>query len=57
MLNIISNSGDKTYGINEYVCDALTDIINLPTNCSMGSKAYVIEGSLTFTKNGKGQWI
>lgn len=43
---------------NEYfVCDAQTDIQNLPTTSEQGSMAFVIEDSTCWMINSSGTWV
>ena len=53
----------KTYkGVYEdtnqyFVCDAQSDIQNLPHDAEMGSMAFIIEDSTTYMINSSGVWV
>ena len=56
-------SGNKLpYNYAEYICDAASDISDLPTQesefaCSIGSKALVLETKDVYILNGNNQWV
>jgi hypothetical protein len=58
MYSIISHDGDKQYGVNEYVCDSVDDLVILP-RCAPGSTAIVLEEGNTavYMKNSQGEWV
>lgn len=56
MKAVIAHDGDVTYGVNEYVCDTVDDLLTLPP-CSMGSTAIIISTSEVYMRNGKGEWV
>jgi hypothetical protein len=58
MYSIISHDGDRMYGVNEYVCDSVDDLLILP-RCMAGSTAIVLEeGNVTvYMKNSQGEWV
>ena len=42
MYSVISHDGDTQYGVNEYVCDSIDDLVILP-RCAVGSTAIILE--------------
>lgn len=40
----------------EFVCDSVDDIASLPTDCTPGSVAFVIEGSVCYMLNNQKTW-
>lgn len=56
MKAVIAHDGDVTYGVNEYVCDTVDDLLTLPP-CNMGSTAIIISTSEVYMRNGKGEWV
>lgn len=58
MYSIIKRDEDVVYGVNEYVCDSVTDLNSLP-NCEPGSTAVVLSeaGAEVYMKNTKGKWV
>lgn len=57
MYQAIAHDGDVEYGVNEYVCDSIDDLIILP-RCKMGSTCIVLEEPVTvYMKNSDGEWI
>ena len=58
MYSVISHDGDKMYGVNEYVCDSVDDLVILP-RCAAGSTAIVLEDGNTavYMKNSQGEWV
>lgn len=57
MYAVTSHDGDVQYGVNEYVCDTVDDLILLPL-CAMGSTAIVLEESVAvYMKNSRGEWV
>lgn len=57
MIKLISQNGDKLYGINEYVCDTAEDIVYLPKSCDMGSTCIVIKTAEIYMLNGLKEWV
>ena len=55
MYTVRAHDGDIEYGINEYVCDTIDDLQDLP-RCKMGSVALVLEDSSLYVKDGNGDW-
>lgn len=58
MYSVISHDGDTQYGVNEYVCDSVDDLLVLP-RCAAGSVAIVLEkdNSAVYMKNSQGEWV
>jgi hypothetical protein len=58
MYSVIAHDGDPQYGVNEYVCDSVEDLIILP-RCAPGSTAIVLqtENAELYMKNSVGEWI
>jgi hypothetical protein len=58
MYSVISHDGDVQYGVNEYVCDSVDDLVILP-RCAAGSIAIVLEenNSAVYMKNSQGEWV
>ena len=58
MYSVISHDGDVQYGVNEYVCDSVDDLITLP-RCAAGSTAVVLEkdNPAVYMKNNQGEWV
>lgn len=58
MVSVMSNSGKTTYGIQEFVCDTLEDIKDLPQNgAAPGSAAIVISTGAIYMMNSEGEWV
>lgn len=57
MITLTSSSGNVQYDVNEYVCDSLEDIPNLPHHCAMGSIAVIISTAEVYMKNSNGEWV
>ena len=56
MYTTVKHDNDVSYGINEYVCDTVDDLVSLP-KCSMGSMALIISTSEVYMKNSSGEWV
>ena len=58
MYSVISHDGDTQYGVNEYVCDSVDDLVILP-RCSAGSIAIILEENnpAVYMKNSQGEWV
>ena len=58
MYSVIAHDGDVQYGVNEYVCDSIDDLVILP-RCATGSVAIVLEvdNPMVYMKNSQGEWI
>lgn len=58
MYSVISHDGDKTYGVNEYVCDSVDDLVILP-RCAAGSIAIILEENnpSVYMRNSQGEWV
>jgi hypothetical protein len=57
MVTVVSNRGKINYGWKEFVLDSAADIVTLPTNCAIGSRAFVIADSTHFMLNSLGKWV
>ena len=57
MVQLLSASGKKTYGINEYAVDTYEEIAQIPQSCGMGSTVLVISEKTVYVKNGAGKWV
>lgn len=57
MINLISQSGDVQYKVVDYVVDTPDDILELSTECAMGSSALVINTSELYMLNGQKEWV
>lgn len=57
MIKLTSSNGDKAHNINEYVCDTVEDLKNVPTYCGMGSTCIVIATSEIYMLNGLREWV
>ena len=58
MYSVISHDGDTQYGVNEYVCDSVDDLVILP-RCSAGSIAIILEANnpAVYMKNSQSEWV
>lgn len=57
MYAVTAHDGDVQYGVNEYVCDTVDDLILLP-RCAMGSTAIVLEKpAAVYIKNSQDEWV
>ena len=58
MYSVISHDGDKMYGVNEYVCDSIDDLVIIP-RCAAGSTAIILEQNnvAIYMKNSQGEWV
>ena len=58
MYSIIKRDDNKSYNVNEYVCDNVVDLNSLP-NCAPGSTAVVLEegNAAVYMKNTEGKWV
>lgn len=57
MIGIMKDAGKITYGLKEYVVDTAAEVDLLPTDCAMGSSAFVIETGDVYMLNGSGKWV
>ena len=58
MIRLGSNGNNAYYGIKHYNVDTLAELENLnPANETMGTTAFILEGSKYFMVNGAQQWI
>ena len=58
MYSVIAHDGDIQYGVNEYVCDSMDDLVILP-RCAAGSTAIILDkdNPVVYMKNSKGEWV
>lgn len=56
MYNIIRQGDTDQYDLMSYMCDNLTDIETLPTDCGAGSTCIVIENSSVWMLGSEGKW-
>lgn len=56
MVNAVSINGKTLYGIYDFVCDFEEDYKKLPTNCAVGSRAFIIENNKIYMINSKKEW-
>lgn len=56
MYAVTAHDGDVQYGVNEYVCDTVDDLILL-THCAAGSTAVVLDPVGVYMKNSQGEWV
>lgn len=56
MIQIMSSSGEISYGVNDYVIDTDDELNEIPNNAEAGSTAYSIESGTTFIKNNMNEW-
>lgn len=49
-------SFEKSY-FGDFICETKEDLINLPSDCEMGSVARVISPPSVYRKNSTGIWI
>lgn len=52
--------GTFNYNANNYMefaCDEDSDISKLPTDCAVGSIAFVIEGAKVYMLNNSREWV
>lgn len=57
MINIISQSGITSHGVQEFAVDTPDDLTSLPTHIAMGSTAIVISTGDLYMINSQGEWI
>lgn len=57
-IHIRANKGVYADSHQEFVCDYLSDVANLPViSCVTGSTAFVIDGGIRLMLNGEGKWV
>lgn len=56
MIKATKMNNTVSHYLYEFVVDSVEELNQLPTNCEMGSTAYVIENSTNYIKNGNNQW-
>lgn len=52
-----TTGGAPVYNLKLFYLDTLNDVGGLPTNCAVGSKAYIIEDSSLYMLNSEKRWI
>lgn len=58
MINFGSTTGGRpAYGRKLFYLDFDSDVASLPTNCAVGSTAYVIQNSTCYIMNSNKEWI
>lgn len=57
MFSILRNSGKPTYGVKDFIVDFESDVPTLPTDCPVGSVAFVIEKSQYYMLNHAQNWV
>lgn len=57
MLSMGSSSGNVVKNLNEYMCDSVEDIKDLPTDVAPGSTAIVIATAQVFMLNNQKEWV
>ena len=57
MYSISANRNRVAYDIKKFIVDLTSDIQTLPTDCSAGSTAFVIEKSSRYMLNNNKQWV
>ena len=58
MINKISENGKTAYGIHEFVCDSEEDVAKLPTWCTPGSTAIILNTNQdVYILSGNKKWI
>lgn len=57
MYSISANRNKVAYDIKRFIVDLTSDIQTLPTDCSAGSTAFVVENSSRYMLNNNKQWV
>lgn len=57
MYSLIEHKGEEQYNLKDFVCDTENDIQYLPTDCLMGSTAFIIATSEAYMLNSKKEWV
>lgn len=57
MISQLGQSGHTTYGLQEFVCDTIEDLDNLPIDAKIGSTAFIISTSSLYMINSQGEWV
>ena len=57
MYSISANRNKIAYDIKRFIVDFTSDIANLPTNCTPGSTALVLENSQRYMLNNNRNWV
>lgn len=53
----MATSGHTTFGVKEFVVDTEGEVFHIPTDCAVGSTAFVISTSKAFMLNGEKEWV
>lgn len=57
MYSISANRNKIAYDIKRFIVDFTSDIVDLPTDCTPGSTAFVIENSQRYMLNNNRNWV
>lgn len=57
MYSLIEQMGQEQYDLKDFVCDTPEDIQYLPTDCTMGSTAFIISTSEVYMINSRKEWV
>lgn len=57
MIKILSQNGNISYDVYEYVVDTFIELNSIANHSGMGSKAFVIDESKTYILDGMKNWI
>lgn len=57
MIKILSQNGNISYDVYEYVVDTFIELNSIANHSGMGSKAFVIDESKTYILDGVKNWI
>lgn len=57
MFSVLANRNKIAYGHKDFILDFEADLSDLPTDCEVGSTAFIIENSKTYMLNHQKQWI
>lgn len=57
MYSISANRNKIAYDIKRFIVDFTSDIVDLPTDCTPGSTAFVIENSQRYILNNNRNWV
>lgn len=57
MIAKTSQSGHKTYGLQEFTIDSPADVNQLPLDIPMGSSALCLQPLTIYVLNGQSEWV
>lgn len=57
MISVVSNKGVIAYGYKEFILDTPEDLVNLKSDYTPGSIAFVISTSDKYMLNNSHQWV